>query len=140
MTEKNLDQTHNHEEAHTLMKRMAEVYRALGDFNRLHIIGCLSAYRMNNNDTVCVCDLANHLGITQSAVSQHLKVLRNIGLVESIRKGFHKFYSINFEKLNEYMSENQKLFEFAMTRCPEFFEDEKACSTCGKQKTEQKSE
>ena len=42
---------------------------------------------------LCVNALAHHLGVTQSAVSQHLRVLRQAGLVRSVRRGAFVHYS-----------------------------------------------
>jgi DNA-binding transcriptional ArsR family regulator len=46
-------------------------------------------------DALCVNALAALLGVTQSAVSQHLRVLRAIGLVKGERRGYHIHYFVN---------------------------------------------
>jgi len=45
--------------------------------------------------------IAEHLGITPAAVSQHLKVLRQAGLVERTRSGFYVPYSINADMMEK---------------------------------------
>ncbi|MBI4666641.1 MAG: winged helix-turn-helix transcriptional regulator [Nitrospinae bacterium] len=45
--------------------------------------------------------LAKTLGVTQSAVSQHLRVLKGAGLVKDERKGFWVFYSLNRDALEK---------------------------------------
>jgi ArsR family transcriptional regulator len=58
----------------------AQVYRALGSEQRLKLLRCLSEPK-NVSDLLCHCSL------TQSALSQHLRVLRDAGLVVTRKKG-----------------------------------------------------
>jgi ArsR family transcriptional regulator len=69
---------------------MAEVFKALGDPTRLNIIKLL----LSQGGRLCVGMLARKLGISQPAVSQQLKVLKNAGLVEADRMGFHMHYKV----------------------------------------------
>jgi len=46
--------------------------------------------------------LAEALGITQSAVSQHLRVLKGAGLVKDERQGYWIYYSLNKDVLEKY--------------------------------------
>ena len=48
---------------------------------------------------LCVNALASLLGVTQSAVSQHLRILKSIGLVKGERRGYHIHYFINSDAL-----------------------------------------
>lgn len=68
--------------------KMAETFKLLGDPTRLRIVYALS------NGELCVCDLASMLGMAQSAISNHLRVLRNMGLVNYRRQGKLAYYSI----------------------------------------------
>ena len=43
--------------------------------------------------------MAGLLGVTQPAVSQHLRVLKGVGLVNGKRQGYHIHYSVNSEAL-----------------------------------------
>jgi ArsR family transcriptional regulator, arsenate/arsenite/antimonite-responsive transcriptional repressor len=70
---------------------LAETYQALSDPNRLKILGQL----LSTPHPVCVKGLAGHLGISQSAVSQHLKVLKSCRLVVGRKDGYFKHYSVN---------------------------------------------
>lgn len=54
---------------------------------------------------LCVNALANQLGITQSAVSQHLKILRQAGFVTSERRGYFIHYRLNPEQVDRVCSE-----------------------------------
>ena len=66
----------------------AERFRALGEPTRLRILSALSLSEL------CVCDLSGLLGITQTATSQHLKILRTFGMVRYRRQGRMAFYRL----------------------------------------------
>ena len=70
---------------------LAAIFKALGDPTRLRIIRLLA----KNEGNLCVNALTHQLEVTQSAVSQHLRVLRNVGLVSSKRVGPRVHYAIN---------------------------------------------
>jgi len=71
----------------------AALFGALADPTRLKLVRLLC--RHQEPDALCVNALAGLLGVTQSAVSQHLRVLKAIGLVKGERRGYHVHYSIN---------------------------------------------
>lgn len=73
------------------------LFSALADSTRLKLVRLLCQQR--DPDALCVNALATLLGVTQSAVSQHLRVLKAIGLVKGERRGYHIHYSINPEVL-----------------------------------------
>ena len=100
-----------------IVLQMADVFKALGDPTRLRIIRLLAS---NMVDRLCVADLANKLGITQPAASQHIRVLKNIGILEPNRKGFRVFYTINTEILTTYKEQIDALFELAFQQCKQF--------------------
>lgn len=68
---------------------LAETFRALADPTRISIV--LSLLRQE----LCTCDLAAITGVTESAVSQHLRILRQLRLVKSRRAGRMVFYSLD---------------------------------------------
>ncbi|NOY39231.1 MAG: winged helix-turn-helix transcriptional regulator [Nitrospirae bacterium] len=68
---------------------LAETFRALGDPTRVKIIFALS------QEELCVCDIANLLGATKSAVSHQLRVLRNMKLVKYRKEGKMAYYSLD---------------------------------------------
>jgi DNA-binding transcriptional ArsR family regulator len=68
---------------------LAETFRALADPTRISIV--LSLLRQE----LCTCDLAAITGVTESAVSQHLRILRRLRLVKSRRAGRMVFYSLD---------------------------------------------
>jgi len=78
-------------------EEQAAVFSALADPTRLKLVKLLCAQR--SDEALCVNALAARLGVTQSAVSQHLRVLKAIGLVNGERRGYHIHYFINRERL-----------------------------------------
>ena len=80
----------------------AAIFSALADPTRLKLVKLLC--RQREPDALCVNALAGLLGVTQSAVSQHLRVLKAIGLVRGERRGYHIHYSINPEAVKRYQN------------------------------------
>jgi ArsR family transcriptional regulator, lead/cadmium/zinc/bismuth-responsive transcriptional repressor len=68
---------------------LADTFNALGDPTRVRILDVLS------HGELCVCDLAAVLGLSQSAVSHQLRLLRGIRLVRPRREGRVVFYSLD---------------------------------------------
>jgi len=62
--------------------------KAVSDANRLTLLSCLKA------GEVCVCDFVDVLGISQPAVSQHLKKLEEAGIITSRKLGTWKHYRL----------------------------------------------
>ena len=77
----------------------AAIFGALADPTRLKLVKLLC--RQREPDALCVNALAALLSVTQSAVSQHLRVLRVIGLVNRERRGYHIHYFINRDVLEK---------------------------------------
>jgi DNA-binding transcriptional ArsR family regulator len=77
---------------------LAETFRVLGDPTRVRILDALA------HEEVPVCDLADALGVTQSAVSHQLRLLRSMRLVRARREGRHIFYALDDAHI-------QRLFE-----------------------------
>lgn len=67
---------------------LAELFKVFGDSTRIRILFVLFEAE------VCVCDLAETLNMTQSAVSHQLKILKQNKLVKSRREGKSIFYSL----------------------------------------------
>ena len=65
-----------------------KLFKIFGDTTRIRILFVLFEAE------VCVCDLAETLGMTQSAISHQLKILKASGLVRARRKGKSVFYSL----------------------------------------------
>lgn len=78
---------------------LAETFKILGDPTRIKIAFALS------KEELCVCDLANLLGASQSAVSHSLRVLRQMRLVKFHKKGRTAFYSLDDEHISHLLAE-----------------------------------
>src|SRR5881397_1530260 len=71
--------------------QLSDVFQVMSDPNRLRILHCVS------NGDVCVCDLSAVLGLSVSAVSHQLRLLRAMRLVKSRRDGKNVYYSLDDE-------------------------------------------
>jgi ArsR family transcriptional regulator len=80
------------------IEELAEIFKALSDPTRLRLVKLLSKCQ----ESLCVNALAHRLGVTQSAVSQHLRVLRQAGLVRGERRGYFVHYSLDRGRLEQY--------------------------------------
>jgi len=83
------------------IEALSEFFKALSDPTRLRLIKLLRDHK----GALCVNALALRLGVTQSAVSQHLRVLRQARLVQGDRQGHQVHYSLDTEALNKYKLE-----------------------------------
>ena len=68
---------------------LAETFRVLGDPTRVRILDALA------NGELCVCDIASLVGMSESAVSHQLRLLRTMRLVRPRRAGRQVFYSVD---------------------------------------------
>jgi len=71
---------------------VAEIYKALADKTRLHMLALLA------KGELCVCELVAILGMSQPSVSQHLRKLKQAGLVKERKTAQWVFYSLNESK------------------------------------------
>jgi DNA-binding transcriptional ArsR family regulator len=69
--------------------RLAELFEALGDPTRVRIVSALS------QGELCVGDLAASLGMSQSAISHQLRLLRALRLVKGAKRGRMVYYSLD---------------------------------------------
>ena len=83
-------------------EEQAALFSALADPTRLRLFKLLCQQR--TPDALCVNALAALLGVTQSAVSQHLRVLKGVGLVKGERRGRHVHYFVNQKALEKCQS------------------------------------
>ena len=68
---------------------LAELFKVFGDTTRIKILYTLFKSEM------CVCDIAEILGMTQSAISHQLKILKNAKLVKNRREGKQIIYALD---------------------------------------------
>ncbi len=76
-----------------MMDNLLKRIKAIADDTRMNIIKLL----LRNN--FCVKALARRLGISESAVSQHLKILREADIVMGEKKGYYVHYMVKKENL-----------------------------------------
>lgn len=72
----------------------AELFKVFGDSTRTRILSALSI------EELCVCDIAEILGMTKSAVSHQLRTLRQTKIVKARRSGKEIFYSLDDDHIS----------------------------------------
>ena len=76
-------------------QRLSAFYKVLANENR-----CKMVYALLENE-LCVCDLANILSMTKSAVSHQLAMLRKDGVVKYRQQGFRVYYSLDDQHVED---------------------------------------
>lgn len=84
---------------------LAELFKVFGDSTRIRILFVLFEAE------VCVCDLAEALNMTQSAISHQLKILKQSKLVKSRREGKSIFYSLADDHVRTIIAQGQEHIE-----------------------------
>ncbi|MGA2323800.1 MAG: metalloregulator ArsR/SmtB family transcription factor [Sedimentisphaerales bacterium] len=74
-------------------KKLAETFKLFSAEARVRIVQALKRREM------CVIELTSQLGITQEATSQHLRVLRDAGIVGCIKRSLHVYYSLDKQNM-----------------------------------------
>jgi ArsR family transcriptional regulator, arsenate/arsenite/antimonite-responsive transcriptional repressor len=86
-------------------QKIVKISKVLSDPNRLEIIKLLSERPM------CVHAIVHHLNISQPAVSKHLKLLTDTGLLVSEKKGMYVHYSLKKEILLNHLKDISKIVQ-----------------------------
>lgn len=73
-----------------MSKRWVNIFKALGNINRIKIIEMLSA-----GQSLSVTDISNKIKISIKSTSRHLMILRNLELLDGEGKNGHVFYSLS---------------------------------------------
>lgn len=87
---------------------IVEIFKALGDETRLNILIILSRRR------ICGKGIARHLGLSEAAISQHLKVLREAELIYGEKDGYYVHYELKkdtfqyIEEFTNYITNNKE--------------------------------
>ena len=68
---------------------LSSIFKVLGDETRARIV-----YALSQADRLCVCDIAQIVGLSLPAVSHHLRVLRELNLARATKEGKMVFYSL----------------------------------------------
>jgi ArsR family transcriptional regulator, arsenate/arsenite/antimonite-responsive transcriptional repressor len=85
------------------LAELLEILKALGDETRFKLLTLLVSH------DYCVGALAKRLNISESAVSQHLRILRNAGIVRGDKRGYYTHYWVDREVLKIAASEINEL-------------------------------
>ena len=85
-----------------MTKELADFYKVFGDATRIKILCILLESEM------CVCDLADVLGMTQSAISHQLRVLKQMKLVKNRRDGKTVYYSLADDHIQTIISQGME--------------------------------
>jgi len=110
---------------------MVQIFKALSEDSRLRIVSLFV-----RGDDLCVCEVEEILGMTQSNVSRHLGVLKNSGILVSYRKAQWTYYQLN----QTFIVENKELWgylkrKFAASegfyRDCKKLEECRSCDLCG---------
>lgn len=84
---------------------LAELFKVFGDSTRIRILFVLFEAE------VCVCDLAEALNMTQSAISHQLRILKQNKLVKSRREGKSIFYSLADDHVRTIINQGREHIE-----------------------------
>lgn len=92
--ESHIDSTHEQRILHRIPDEdtavdIADLFRQLGDSTRVRLLSMLAL------EPMCVCEMADILGISQPAVSHHLRTLRQSGVVRFKKEGKRALYSLS---------------------------------------------
>jgi len=86
----------------SLINELSETFKSLSDFTRLKILLSLAQQEL------CVCDIAALTGVTVSAISHQLRLLKNARLVSYRKEGKMVYYSLDDEHVNKIVNEATK--------------------------------
>jgi len=86
-------------------EKLAGTFKLLSVEVRIRIVQALKRRAM------CVTELTSQLGITHSATSQHLRVLRDARLVKFQKRGFHVYYHLDVQNIARMHKTISELFE-----------------------------
>jgi len=74
-------------------QKLADTFKLLSDGPRVRILQIL------RRRSLCVTELTSQLGISRPATSQHLRLLRNAGVVKPIKRGLFTYYLLDRKKV-----------------------------------------
>jgi len=95
------------------------IFKALGEPTRLRIVRLLAEKEL------CVCELEEIMNMSQPRISQHLKVLKQAGLVKERREAQRRMCSLNWEVYNSFIEELDAFMRKPLEELPGFEEDAK---------------
>lgn len=100
--EEKMNTIHKELEGESDLLPLSKMFKGMGDPTRLKIIYLLS------KSPLCVCDISSLIGISQSAISHQLRVLRDLNLVKFEKKGRLVIYSLDDDHVIELFNQGLK--------------------------------
>lgn len=80
------------------MEKVAKIFKSLSDETRLKVLLLVS------KRDICQKGISKYLGITDSSVSQHIKVLKEAEIITGYKEGYYVFYHVNESVFDECIS------------------------------------
>lgn len=104
----------NSEHCCDLSEELEELFKALGNINRLLLI-----YRMTSGEIekISVTEMANLIGLTQPAASQHLKILKTAKILNAEKQGNYMYYTFNHNAMINHKKKIDFLFGCVLSKC-----------------------
>lgn len=99
------------------MNTFENTFKALGEPTRLKIIRLLATQEM------CVCELEEIMQISQPRISQHLKILKQAGLVTERREGQKRMCRFNRNVYEDFMNRFDNFMNVPLNELPDFKEE-----------------
>ena len=90
---------------------MVNAEKLAGTFKLLSVEARIRIVQVLKRRAMCVTELTSQLGITHSATSQHLRVLRDARLVKFQKRGFHVYYHLEVQNIARMHKTIRELFE-----------------------------
>ncbi len=106
----------NSERSSDISEELEELFKALGNVNRLLLIHSLAS---RGKEKFSVTEMANIMGLTQPAASQHLKVLKTVKILNAKKQGNYIYYTFNQSALLEHKEKIDFLFGCVLAKCNE---------------------
>ena len=97
-----------------ISKDLEELFKALSNINRLTLVYILASGQM---EKVSVTEMAEKMGLTQPAASQHLKILKTAKILNAKKQGNYIYYTFNHKALINHKEKIDFLFGCVLTKC-----------------------
>ena len=85
------------------LEKLIKILKAISDENRLRILSMLKV-----KQNICVCEIREIIGLSQPAISSHLRILENAGLINNSKDGKWINYRLNSDlniKVSEFLNQ-----------------------------------
>jgi DNA-binding transcriptional ArsR family regulator len=103
------------------LRDAAPLFAALGDETRLRLIG-----RLSSNGPGSISQLSEKSNVSRQAITKHLRVLNDAGLVRSVRRGRERVWDLETKRLavaHEYLDGISRQWDLAIDRLRKFVEE-----------------